>query len=251
MTARDPKDQRGSKESTARVTDGSHNSSRNVVIRKRIWSAAALIAATLMVSGCSWVWDTFFADDPLPDPPFAVNNELDAAIQRWSGLPYGPRGLREWSWKVLKDTIAFLKQRFPHGTETEDVLGYFSEIGGACTPEEDKSIYVCEYCRVKIRGDLDPVYKSAAYHGYEFLWRLELASTSGEEAGNAAPSRIQGMTLRLGRGGSGYIPEGDFSGVPMDCPSARRRLDDPAFGPDPSAIQPFYLEYDVYQREHH
>lgn len=127
----------------------------------------------------------------------------------------------------------------------------FPRSGGTCTREGDLSAYVCEYCRVKIKGDLDPVYKSAAYHGYEFLWRLEVANTPGGKPRNVAAPRVRGMALRLGQGGPGYIPEGDLSGVAMDCPSARRRLDDPAFGPDPSAIQPLYLRHDVYQQEQH
>jgi hypothetical protein len=229
----------------ARATEERVRDTANALGRGRARATAVLIAATLLVSGCWPIFVWLSPDEKPPDPPFAVNNELDAAIERWSKNDYGISHDN-----VLKDSVAFLRERFPQGSKTQDVLVYFSEIGGTCAPGSGANTYVCEYCKVKIKGDLDPVYKHASYGGYEYLWRLEVSSTPGS-ARVSDDQRIEQLSLRLGRGGSGYIPDGDFSGVALDCPSARRRVDDPAFGPDPTAIQPLYLRYDVYEQTHH
>jgi hypothetical protein len=243
MTVHELDDQRRPRHLMARATVDRVRARANTHAPVKLRAAAVLVAALLSLGGCGWVWDAFFADEPLPDPPFAVHNELDAAIERWSKRDYGiPHD------KVREDSITFLRQRFPPGSKTRDVLDYFSEIGGACTPGPDAITYVCEYCRVKIKGTLDPVYKSALYRRFEYLWRLRISGTPPAETDG---ERTAQMSLRMGVGGSNHPPDWNFEGGLMDCPSARRRLDNPAFGPDPSAIQPLYLEYDVYEQTLH
>jgi hypothetical protein len=190
----------------------------------RALTAGLLIATALGLSGCiPWIM-MMIPRDPPPDPPFEVNNGLDAAIAQ---APKSDRGISVDEVRIA--STAYLKGRFPPDTMIQDVLDYFSDIGGTCAPGPNGGVYDCEYCKVAIKGVVQE-YNTRWYARYDFLWRVTVFGRPSADGARGEAQVVDGMILRLARPIQRYPPDWGLDDYPRDCPYARRQLDDPSRG---------------------
>ena len=123
---------------------------------------------------------------------------------------YGLLGFQYFDNDLRSRTQAFLRDRFPQGTQVSELRKFITGLGGTCKPHEGATAKVsCEYCREKV--DVITDWDGEAYAVNEFLWHFD-ARLRDHDADQARETReIESLGLSISRYGGkrslDFLPE--------------------------------------------